>query len=381
MSSKPIAKTEPEVKNGFQIPKWASKPPAGLHLDVMKEGKMVQKLMIDEKKCYFFGRNKDTCEFVIDHASCSRVHAVLLWHKDLNRSFLVDLNSTHGTFIGKLRLEPNKPQQVFVDSELKFGASTRSYIIREKPQNNKNFPSILNNSNTSENEDKDDSFSQSLTLPESEAELDNLTEFNTAHNKRIAQLVDIASNSSLPSNLPGIGPVIKKKKKSVSFNEEEDVINPEDIDPTIGRFRNLVQTTVVIPKKKRPAPSEVQHEVTEKKSRSSFEMLKSDVEETEYTLYEEHEYNSIGFKCLNSAPDVDSYTTTNEPSILQKQQQRHADMLRQQYETSHEYEQEGHDGKKKYAKESWPGRHPAPSVPMAPTSPKSSNTQTKRLII
>lgn len=57
-----------------------------------------KKLMIDETKCYFFGRNKDQCEFVIDHASCSRVHAVLLWHKHLNRSFLIDLNSSTFTF-------------------------------------------------------------------------------------------------------------------------------------------------------------------------------------------------------------------------------------------------------------------------------------------
>lgn len=137
--------------------------------------------MIDEKKCYFFGRNKDTCDFVIDHASCSRVHAVLVWHKDLNRSFIVDLNSTHGTFIGSLRLEPNKPQQVFVDSELKFGASTRSYIVRERPQINKNASSSILNSSTgsanSENGDgtgnKDDSFTIHATnLPESEIELD-----------------------------------------------------------------------------------------------------------------------------------------------------------------------------------------------------------------
>jgi len=37
----------------------------------------------------------------------------------------------------------------------------------------------------------------------------------------------------------------KRKKKSVSFNDEEEVINPEDIDPSIGRFRNLVQTTII----------------------------------------------------------------------------------------------------------------------------------------
>jgi hypothetical protein len=33
-------------------------------------------------------------DFCIDHASCSRVHAVLVYHKHLDRAFLVDLNSS-----------------------------------------------------------------------------------------------------------------------------------------------------------------------------------------------------------------------------------------------------------------------------------------------
>lgn len=37
----------------------------------------------------------------------------------------------------------------------------------------------------------------------------------------------------------------KRKKRSVTFNEEEEVINPEDVDPSVGRFRNLVHTTVI----------------------------------------------------------------------------------------------------------------------------------------
>ena len=53
-----------------------------------------QKLMIDEKKCYFFGRNKQLCDFCIDHASSSRVHAALVWHKFLERPFLIDLGSS-----------------------------------------------------------------------------------------------------------------------------------------------------------------------------------------------------------------------------------------------------------------------------------------------
>lgn len=37
----------------------------------------------------------------------------------------------------------------------------------------------------------------------------------------------------------------KRKRRGVTFNDEEIIINPEDIDPAVGRFRNLIQTTVV----------------------------------------------------------------------------------------------------------------------------------------
>ncbi|XP_069127584.1 nuclear inhibitor of protein phosphatase 1-like [Argopecten irradians] len=222
--------------NNFEVPSWASKPPTGLHLDVTKDGKMIQKLMIDEKKCYFFGRNKLMCDFCIDHQSCSRVHAALIWHKHLARPFIIDLGSTHGTFIGHIRLESRKPQQVPLDSELHFGASTRLYIIRERPQ-------ITSNIGDEKDKRADELEGGLMGLPESETELDNLTEFNTAHNRRVTAMVEI--NESKGAN------PLKRKHKSmhVNFEEEDEVINPEDIDPSVGRFRNLVQTTV-IPKKR-----------------------------------------------------------------------------------------------------------------------------------
>lgn len=50
--------------------------------------------MIDEKPFYYFGRNPDQCDFTIEHASSSRVHAVLMFHKVLKRFALVDLESS-----------------------------------------------------------------------------------------------------------------------------------------------------------------------------------------------------------------------------------------------------------------------------------------------
>ena len=182
----------------------AGKPATGLHLDVLKDGKLIQKLMIDEKKCYLFGRNPQMNDFCIDHNSCSRVHSALVYHKNLSRAFLVDLGSSeyqfefelfslfmyvpclfpaHGTFIGNIRLEKHKPTQLPVDSSFRFGASTRKYIIRERPQAGPR--PIMEELERSAASDSD---GRLMGLPETESELDNLTEFNTAHNRRITMI-------------------------------------------------------------------------------------------------------------------------------------------------------------------------------------------------
>lgn len=115
--------------------------------------------MIDEKKCYLFGRNPDLNDFRIDHSSCSRVHAALVYHKHLNLTYLVDLGSTHGTFIGNIRLEDQKPTVVHIGSVFHFGASTRYYTLREKPK-------------TTQNIVEDIPMAEQLGLPENEDEVD-----------------------------------------------------------------------------------------------------------------------------------------------------------------------------------------------------------------
>ena len=40
----------------------------------------------------------------------------------------------HGTFVGTMRLEAHKPTQIPLDTTIRFGASTRSYTLRERPQ-------------------------------------------------------------------------------------------------------------------------------------------------------------------------------------------------------------------------------------------------------
>ncbi|CAG5115983.1 unnamed protein product [Candidula unifasciata] len=324
--------------NTFEVPSWAGKPPAGLHLDVLKDGKMIQKLMIDEKKCYFFGRNKQLCDFTIDHSSCSRVHSALVWHRHLSRPFLIDLGSTHGTFIGHIRLESKKPQQVPIDSEIHFGASTRMYIIRERPQ--------MGSAAMDDKEGKrDDSEGNLLGLPESETELDNLTEFNTAHNRRVISVAD----------MPEVPNPLKRKHKGahVGFTDEEEVINPEDIDPTIGRFRNLVQTTVIPNKRGKmdlmslnPASDNHAHKQTH-----TGHGLYTDLPTTGPGSMLANPMSiaaKLGLPIPNLAPDVDF----SAPAPL------HLAPAKPLSVAGVEEQGPKEPKKKKYAKEAWPGKKP-----------------------
>ena len=63
-----------------------------------------QKLLIDDKKYYLFGRNKDQCDFPLDHQSCSRLHAALVYHKHLDRFFIMDLGSSEWGNAGHIQV-------------------------------------------------------------------------------------------------------------------------------------------------------------------------------------------------------------------------------------------------------------------------------------
>lgn len=159
-------------------------------MDVTKDDKLVQKLMIDEKKCYLFGRNAQLNDFCTDHASCSRVHAAFVFHKNLQICYLVDLGSSkhqpressshdiifllvslslpaHGTYIGAVRLEANRPTQLHMNSTFHFGASTRKYVLRERPSAGSNRPNIMEDIPMTDSVD-----GTLLGLPESQSELD-----------------------------------------------------------------------------------------------------------------------------------------------------------------------------------------------------------------
>uniref|UniRef100_A0A0N5BZL0 FHA domain-containing protein n=1 Tax=Strongyloides papillosus TaxID=174720 RepID=A0A0N5BZL0_STREA len=291
----------------YTIPSWHGEPPQGMHLDVIKEDNLIQKIMVDEKHFYYFGRNPEQVDIAVEHASCSRVHGVLIYHKALKRFALVDLKSSHGTFCGKVKLQPFTPMFLNVNDDFHFGASSRHFVVREKPKE-----TIIKMP-----EEGDEN-----AISAAEEQLACLTEYNTTLNRK-KQIINISDEECRRK---------KKRRGKVRFYEEEIILNLDEFDDKIGKFRNMAVSFVISNKNKGDSVNKsnnTSESIGMKRKLGTGEVSNSFNKKSRLGFKSE----ALGNMLLNSAPDLDdqSYGPTIE-------------------------DLEPLEKKKKYAKEAWPGK-------------------------
>ncbi|RCV21251.1 hypothetical protein SETIT_4G124100v2 [Setaria italica] len=112
----------------YVIPEWSAAPDHPFFLEVLKDGTIVDQLDVAKKGAYMFGRI-DMCDFVLEHPTVSRFHAVLQFRND-GKVFLYDLGSTHGSFINKSQVKKKLYTEIHVGDVIRFGQSSRLYIFQ-----------------------------------------------------------------------------------------------------------------------------------------------------------------------------------------------------------------------------------------------------------
>merc|ERR1719471_197926 len=80
-------------------------------------------------KVVIFGRHKDFADVILQHPSISRRHAVILHGKSGNM-YVMDCGSSHGTFVNKRKLSKETREALQEGDTIKFGASSREYVVR-----------------------------------------------------------------------------------------------------------------------------------------------------------------------------------------------------------------------------------------------------------
>ncbi|KAL3681305.1 hypothetical protein R1sor_024261 [Riccia sorocarpa] len=106
-------------------PPWSAAPGHPFKLEVLKEGISLGVEDVSEKGAYMFGRS-DRCDFVLEHPTISRFHAVLQYNAK-GKGFVFDLGSTHGTFVNKKQVQGKTYTPLNVGDIIRFGLSTRLY--------------------------------------------------------------------------------------------------------------------------------------------------------------------------------------------------------------------------------------------------------------
>ncbi|KAL9226483.1 hypothetical protein vseg_002290 [Gypsophila vaccaria] len=112
----------------YQIPAWSQPPSHPFLFEVLKDGAIVDHLDLTKKGAYMFGRI-DLCDFVLEHPTISRFHAVIQFNGG-GDAFLYDLGSTHGTFINKKQVKAKVYVDLHVGDVIRFGHSSRLYIFQ-----------------------------------------------------------------------------------------------------------------------------------------------------------------------------------------------------------------------------------------------------------
>ncbi|PIN00081.1 Anion exchanger adaptor protein Kanadaptin, contains FHA domain [Handroanthus impetiginosus] len=115
----------------YAIPAWSGAPVHHFFLEVLKDGSIIDQYDVNKKGAYMFGR-VDICDFVLEHPTISRFHAVLQFRSD-GGAYLYDLGSTHGTFINKKQVKKRVYVDLHVGDVIRFGSSSRLYIFQGPP--------------------------------------------------------------------------------------------------------------------------------------------------------------------------------------------------------------------------------------------------------
>ncbi|RHZ68913.1 hypothetical protein Glove_292g39 [Diversispora epigaea] len=111
----------------YKQPEWSSQPKDDFALEVIKSGISIEIVNISSKEFLLLGR-LPMCDIPMEHPSISRYHAVIQFN-DKGQVFIYDLESAHGTKLNKQRILPLKYIRLRVGDQIKFGESTRTYVL------------------------------------------------------------------------------------------------------------------------------------------------------------------------------------------------------------------------------------------------------------
>lgn len=124
----------------YTQPPEARKPKRRWRFYPFKGDKGLPTLYIHRQSAYLIGRDRQIADIPIDHPSCSKQHAALQYRlvpfsredgtvgKKV-RPYIIDLESSNGTYVNNVKIEPRTYVELLEKDVIKFGYSSRDYVL------------------------------------------------------------------------------------------------------------------------------------------------------------------------------------------------------------------------------------------------------------
>ncbi|XP_012234452.1 smad nuclear interacting protein 1 [Linepithema humile] len=134
----------------YAEPQDARKPKRRWRLYPFKGEKALPTLYIHRQSAYLMGRDRKVADIPLDHPSCSKQHAALQYRlvsfqKEGGvegrrvRPYIIDLESANGTFVNNVKLEPRRYHELLEKDVIRFGFSTREYVLLHEHSKDDSF--------------------------------------------------------------------------------------------------------------------------------------------------------------------------------------------------------------------------------------------------
>ena len=94
----------------------------------------IRHILPEKRADFLLGKDRKACLIPIDNISCSKQHAVIHFRRkpkapDTIAPYILDLESTNGTFLNGEKLEAGRYYELKAMDKLNFANSTRDYIV------------------------------------------------------------------------------------------------------------------------------------------------------------------------------------------------------------------------------------------------------------
>lgn len=158
----------------YSEPNDAAMPTTKWRLYPFKGDEALPQIYIHRQSAYLIGKDRKVADFPVDHPSCSKQHAAFQYRTVKTSTgsrkvllYIIDLCSTNGTFLNGIKIEPSRYYELKEKDILKFGFSSREYVVLSEDMCKKDT--------SKEEENSDEEYDVDLTGVEDKIKQENLS--------------------------------------------------------------------------------------------------------------------------------------------------------------------------------------------------------------